>query len=502
MALVENVSHAALVTSSAITSPDNSISIASPTVEGGGFVVSSATTYPSSTSVTVTPSGAPPTYTAALVSNLLSGATNSNATMTVSSGPPYNISADWTAFASISRVVIVGGALGTVPSASTLTTALTTYSTQLATATSTAPWILLFFPGTYSGDNVTIPQNVYLVALEAGSVILSGETIAYTATAASPTSVQSVVGIRFSGGSFTFDSSAKPTNGVNSSLLIQHCSFESSCALSANMRPNGIAGDNNDFYKDNVLLVEVTFDGTSSATYIGGITNMRDCRVSGTTTVGNVSGTGTATIMQIMDSVIAPVPNPGLFINTNVSLFSIRGSILGGNWTVGSNNSVIIIDACQADNTTVVPPLTPWLLNVPSSSTKTYVYNMYLAYVLTRNSTTTWTLGLSNFSSVTQLDRPCRLTLLNPPTGIVTLTVTMTNSYVSQFSLLDGTGTNYTVPPVSTVSLSGTTTSKVLPASSVGSLQLSVNTSAVVGNDDRVCIDIAPPTYNGVTWYV
>lgn len=465
-----------------ISSSDSSISVVPPSIEGGGYVLGAAVTYPSTTSVTTVTAGTPPVITPSLVSNLLNGQSNTNATMTVTGSSPFNLSANWSAFISLSRVIVVGGVLGKLSASSTVLSAVTTYATQLATATSTAPWVLLIMPGTYSGETVTIPSNVYLIAYEPGSVTMS-DTISYTALSTDPVSVQYVTGINFNGGSLTFNTTAKPTNGVNSSLVIQHCGL--SGTFSANMRPNGLAGDNNDYYKDNVWLLDCTISGT--AAYLGGITNMRECTVTGASTIGGA----TATIVQVLNGTFAPTT---LTISTTF-LLSIHGSILGGTWTAPNASTTIILDTVQADSTAYA---TPWTLN--GTTANIYIYGTYLPYTLNRTSTTAWTLTFPNLTGTSPTDKPCRFTLLNPPLGTNTLTVTVP-SYVSPFSASDGTGTNYVVPPISMVQLSGVTSSQVSVSSTTSSLVIVANVS-LLGGDDRVCVDVNPPPHVGPAWYI
>ena len=502
-------SNAALVTAPYLASDGTaSIAVTQPAGEGQGFNLVEQVTIAGSAGVTAaltpgTPS-VPPNYAMSIPTSAVTTSGGSGPMSINTAANNFALGVLGTLIVDVERTVVVGGKLGTMPNAVDLPTAVSTYATQLASATSSAPWTLLIMPGVYtSGSTVSIPLNVHITAFIYNTVFIN-HAIQYTDSTGNA-NINAIHGINMNDPTSAISITTSGKSGGTYAFTMRDSLVQNGSTFSANMRALGVPSTN--YYQDNIYVLDTTFDVLTAAfafSFTGGITNFQNCRIripSGSMTLVAPGISTQITRVQFLDSTVS-IP----FVQNSSSYVSMRGCVLGGTWQIGqtsSTSTTLLINACRpnADTNAVIP--NPWQLFVYSTATVN-IRNTFLPYVLSRSGTNNWSVSFPNIPTVlsgTQgaVDRPFRITLLGPPNQSIpsTLTVSITVPLAtSPEASAPATGTQ---PQVTQVQLGGTTQSFLSTTSTTSSIVVAATVTSADG--DKVAIEVIPPSYTGTEWY-
>jgi hypothetical protein len=516
-----------------ISSNDSSVTVTPPSTPGDGWNLQDGITFSSTSTITETtiPS-APPSRNLSVPSTAFAASTDPTqipvgVTYNSPSAGLFSLNFDLSTSLTIPNTVIVGGKLGSMPSATTIALAISTYSAQLATATYSSPWTLLVAPGTDS-STFTLPPNVHVIALVQHSVILTGQLSMADTSANNGSTILSGLILQLSGG--TIQTSGK--TGGTYRVIVRNCeiSASSTASLTVSMRPISASATAVDFYTDSLEIYNTMFFNASIPSLVlqGGMTNIRSCMVKGGILLAQAA-TGIGRL-QIRDSTFGPQGS----LTTQAGAWSVvRNCALGGIHAIGSAatsataaTTTHVIDTCEVNDSNVggAAILSQHQLvatQAPGGATPTSVYivdtNYPSSLIRSAVGSTAWSITQPNipFTATTAsamqglVDRPARATLLSPPGNTLTLT-TYTVDYApvpgssSIIPYVNNTATTaappvppYTVTQVTTCMTSSATRSLVRDTSTTSQLGL----AALVASGDRLAIDLVPPVRSGVNWY-
>ena len=371
---------AAAANDPAFSSPDGSIKITMPTIEGGPVQFTCAMQCVGSDNVIVTPTvvGGASTYTFSIPPSAINPAPASASTIPVdvlvaSDGKFYlgvdssHISSD----CSIPRTVVIGGRLGGVLNIINTIDAITNaiaYINTLPTAsapTIESPWQILALPGFYADTNpISLPLNVNLVALIPGSVqIVASVTIKDTSSGMSATTVSGVT----LNGTLVLESTDK--TGGTYRITVSNCRLRNSATVS--LRLGTEATDP----QDRLLLEEciVTSGTLAVMTLTGSIITLVDTVINTQQFLiaSHQNATSLDTRVQMSGG---GVYSPTVLQNARTS-FTLLSSTLDGDWTVTGINTYCSIISC------VVRPT--WTLT-PNGNSRTYIRDTTFNETITR----------------------------------------------------------------------------------------------------------------------
>jgi hypothetical protein len=482
--------------------PSDSLQITPPSAQGGGYtfaVNTSVASNPSGgVSTTYTPGTAsvPPNYSFAISPTAV---TSSDSSVSVNTaGGNFVLGVLGSLVTNINQTIIVGGVIGKLPNAVDIATAVSTYATQLATATSTSPWTLLLLPGTYTSSSaVTIPLNVNIVGFLQDTAFIN-HSLTITDATANTTSMMMrsiVLGATTSGISIT----TTGKTGGTFSYVLRDCDVRSGGSLSFTMR--GITTGN--YYQDSVKIVDSNIVTTSSLalSFSGGITNFQTSRIrilTGSFTL--IAPSTGVTRVQALDSTISiPV------VQNASSFFSLRGCILGCAWSIGqtvSTNTTLLITSCRPNTDSNAVLTNPWLLSAYGTSV-VVLTKTFLSQVLTRALGNQWNITFPNLVPVTSgtqapIDRPFRTTLLNPPSLLSLGTVDL-DLDIPLSTALEASAPATGVQPQVTQAQMGNSERTQLAASTTSDIAMGLLTDIASG--DKVTMEVIPPSYSGIAWY-
>lgn len=358
----------ALVAEPMFASPDGSLSIVPPALEGEGYTMQVATTITGTPSITATrTAGPPPDYSLAIPTSAIVGAAPAPGITPVTvdyTGGIFALSIPFAVEGSLPKTVVVGGDIGSTPSATTLEEAITIVNTA-GTATYDSPWQILMTPGEYgtAATSATLPVNTYVTALQPGSVSLLQDLSWADATA-----VDTRVGLRglWLRGALTVTTSGK-TGGTSLFSIDESRTFG---ALTTTARA-GSSVTTSDARKDLLDIHNSRLDGNLTMT--GGLVEIRNSNYTAGTVIVNAAASDLGTKLQVKGSIMSPVNL------TNYSYFSIVSSEMEGNWTNDGATAFASIISC-----TPIGGNFSWALNLDNTS-KTYMKDTPHNITLLRN---------------------------------------------------------------------------------------------------------------------
>lgn len=426
----------ALVSQPLFSSPDLSITIDPPTVEGGGYEMSLGTGFTGSSSLSVVNDGAmPPTYSFSIPTSAIVGAAPAPGITPVTvdtTGGIFALSIPFAVEGSIPRTVIVGGDIGTTPSAATLEEAITLINAAGDPPTLALPWQILIAPGQYgvAATTAQIPSNVYIAALESSTVTLL-QNLSWTDATAVENRI-GISGITLSG-SLTIDTSTK--TGALSTAYIDRATLNGAYTYNARNSSNSLSSARN----DSVIINNCIIAGTITLT--GGLTELKNSDVlSGATTNVNASSASLGTKLQARDSRIHTLSL------INRSYTTLTGCHMRGTWQNDGSTAFFAINSC------VPAPASNWVFRSNNLSTA-YMKNTPHNVLVTRNgdpggayTITSLQISTSTPGTSGTVDRDIDVTLLSMTPG-VTAEVTINIPLTTAPYAVAGTGTQ---PSVST----------------------------------------------------
>lgn len=494
----------ALVTEPLFTSPDSSIGIVPPTMEGESYKLVSAVTYSSTGTVvpTVTPGtvSIPPNVALNIPSTAIQPNNSSPGTI-IPVGVTYSAATGFTLGVPISslpasNVIIpntffVGATVPGTPNGATLEAAIS-YVNGLGTPPTAAnPFQIVVAPGTYGtlASSVTLPLNTNVVALQQGTATLQ-QNILYSDTGAG-NNASLILGINLVG-SLTITTNTK--TGGTTRLRFQNVTHTAPPSSSITLRTSTVAAPS----VDKIVFVNSTATSVP-LTLIGGLTEFSNSSVSGGAWSLTANASALGTKFQVKNSIFQPTT----FTQNNNDFTSFLGSTLGGTWLIDGAAAFCSIQQCSVTSplATATTGAILWTLQ-PANGSQTLIKNTNLYQVVTKLTAGTWSLTQPNLLTPATggtVDRDLRFQLISLPTlSIGTLTITLPVPLTTGFN--DAVGAlPYAQNPVSTIQAVSNGTGLLPSMASTTSVISLTNQLSLLQSFAGVTVDV--PTPNRALWY-
>ena len=468
----------------AITSPDGTI-IVTPTTEGA--VTLSAVNQPvangDTASVLLSGTGLPGNPLLAELASTAITSSNASGNITYGAGGVFDLTTAIGSSSFIPNTVVVGGTIGTTPTAATIQAAIA----LIPPAPLAVNWNILMCPGSYAASATPIPDRVNLIALQRGSVTITS-TQAYTITG----SLFSTIYIN----GITFDRLDVTSTGKSGGLLrvrVNECTI-----------PGGLFTMRTTFLGD-LIADLITFDNCNvadpgSTTTLTCVADYRECNMG----AGVVNGSGTGAVTVAATAIVQVSASRALCTFTIIGRLTVVSSVLGRPWEVtAANTTRVIIDNCTVNTGTVVAPSFMWTLTNRSATAYVAVRGTKMASVLNKLTATTWSLTQPNLppsAGALGIDRDISYTLFNlGATAQVTLEIPL---LTAPFPAAPGTGIQPVGPTInlgaaSSLALAGNVA--IAPGTTTATVIAYINT--YVGGTVHAGTEIISPSVAGSIWF-
>lgn len=377
----------------------------------------------------------------------------------------------------IPNTFFVGAEVPGTPYGPTLLDALTYIGTLPAPPSLDSPFQIIVTPGIYgvTDELLTLPSNVNLVALQAGTATIVSD-IAYS-DAGSTSSRNLIEGITLQG---DVDVDVSTKTGGTSSLYFQNVTLT---ALSFSGRDSTEANPS----LDRLIISRSTISGP--VTLDGGLVEVNNSTVQGGDWVLPERATSLSTKLQVRASVFRPAT---LIVDMN--FLSVIASILGGAWIVTGDEAFAYIQGSTVSG----PTPSQWSLNSAAGAQVT-IKNTELNTIITQTDPGIWNVDQPNliFGGGT-VDRDMQIPLMPMPNiGVNPIFINLLIALTSPPYQLAGP-LPYTQPPLTTLQVSATDINVSVNAASTAT-QIVLNNLTQV--PDAGYLSIMSPTPARILWY-